>query len=254
MRTLLQNLSVAFLMVVSTNLIAQNNINATKIYEVKDLLDDKILNVEIKEHFVREIRKTGLVPEIDNHDFEHFVLERYEIIYKPLIKNELSKFTQISQSHGRSLTVNIIAEMAKDFNTFKKKNPNYSAHNYNINSEEVDVFKLTPPINPDETYGPGQPCNNADFETGNCNGWEVITGTVPSAPSAEYSFTQTGTSACGTSANHVLVTGGTDAQGGFPRVYPGSGGTSVMLGDGTGVNNGAARIRQTFLVDANSAA
>ncbi|MBX2959569.1 MAG: PKD domain-containing protein [Flavobacteriales bacterium] len=254
MRTLLQNLSVAFLMVVSTNLIAQTNINVDKIYQVKDLLDDKILNVEIKEHFVREIRKTGLVPEIDNHDFEHFVLERYEIIYKPLIKNELSKFNQISQSHGRSLTVNIIAEMAKDFNTFKKKNPNYSAHNYNINSEDVDVFKLTPPINPDETYGPGQPCNNADFETGNCNGWEVITGTVPSAPSAEYSFTQTGTSACGTSPNHVIMTGGTDAQGGFPRVYPGSGGTSVMLGDGTGVNNGAARIRQTFLVDANSAA
>lgn len=254
MRTLLQNLSVAFLMVVSTNLIAQTNINVDKIYQVKDLLDDKILNVEIKEHFVREIRKTGLVPEIDNHDFEHFVLERYEIIYKPLIKNELSKFTQISQSHGRSLTVNIIAEMAKDFNKFKEKNPNYSAHNYNITTQDIEVFKLTPPINPDETYGPGQPCNNADFETGNCNGWEVITGTVPSAPSAEYSFTQTGTSACGTSPNHVIMTGGTDAQGGFPRVYPGSGGTSVMLGDGTGVNNGAARIRQTFLVDANSAA
>lgn len=254
MRTLLQNLSVAFLMVVSTNLIAQNNINATKIYEVKDLLDDKILNVEIKEHFVRELRKTGLVPEIDNHDFEHFVLERYEIIYKPLIKNELSKFTQISQNHGRSLTVNIIAEMAKDFNTFKKKNPNYSAHNYNINSEEVDVFKLTPPINPDETYGPGQPCNNADFETGNCSGWEVITGTVPSAPTAPYSFTQSGTSTCGASVNHVIVTGGIDAQGGFPMVYPGGGGTSVMLGNGIGTGNGAARIRQTFLVDASSAA
>jgi gliding motility-associated-like protein len=254
MRRLLQKLLVLALWVGSMNVFAQSNVDVNKVYQVKDLLDEKVLNVEIKEHFVREIRKTGLVKEIDNHDFEHFVLDRYEQIYKPTIKKELSKYKEISFGMGFSLTINIIAEMAKDFNEFKEKNPNYSAHNYNITTQDVEIFKLTPPINPEETYGPGQPCNNADFETGNCNGWDVITGTVPSAPSTPYSFTQSGTSACGTSPNHVIMTGGNDAQGGFPRVYPGGGATSVMLGDGTGTGNGAARIRQTFLVDANSAA
>lgn len=254
MKRLLENLLLLMLLIVSISSSAQINTNSDRIYQVKDLLDEKVLNVEIKEHFVRELRKTGLVKEIDNHEFEHFVLDNYDKVYKPLIKEELSKLTQVSSSHGFSLMVNIIAKMAKDFNKFKERNPNYSAHNYNINTQEVNVFKFAQPLDPDGIYGPGQPCNNADFETGNCNGWEVITGSVPASVSAPYSFTQSGTSACGTSANHVIMTGGNDAQGGFPRVFPGGGGTSVMLGDGVGTGNGAARIRQTFLVDANSAA
>ena len=48
MRTLLRNLIVAFLLIISFNLNAQNNVDVNKVYQVKDLLDDKILNVEIK--------------------------------------------------------------------------------------------------------------------------------------------------------------------------------------------------------------
>ncbi|HRP59229.1 MAG TPA: T9SS type A sorting domain-containing protein [Vicingus sp.] len=90
---------------------------------------------------------------------------------------------------------------------------------------------------------------NGGFETGDCTGWEVITGTVPIAPTVPYSFTQTGTSTCDTSINHVLVTGGNDALCGFPKVFPNGGGYSLQLGDGTGTGNGAARIKQTFIVD-----
>lgn len=90
---------------------------------------------------------------------------------------------------------------------------------------------------------------NGDFETGDCSGWEVITGTVPSAPTAPYSFTQTGTSFCDSSVNHVLMTGGNDALCGFPKVYPNGGGYSLQLGDGTGIGNGSARIQQIFKVD-----
>ena len=249
----LQTLILVGLMLNITTVFAQKNIsNENKIYQVKEILDDKFLDVQIKEHFVREIRKTGLVKGIDNHDFEHFVMDRYAQIYKPIIKKELSKYKEISHRMGFSLTINIIAKMAKDFNEFKEKNPDYSSHNYNINTQDVNVFKLTPPINQDETYGAGQPCNNSDFETGDCTGWEVITGSVTGA--SAYSFNQSGTSSCGVSPHHVIVTGGNDAIGGFPRVFPGGGGTSVMLGDATGTGNGASKIRQTFLVDAGSAA
>jgi hypothetical protein len=99
------------------------------------------------------------------------------------------------------------------------------------------------------SFSQNNSCVNVNFETGDCMGWDVITGTVPSAPTQPYSFTQTGTSTCGSSVNHIIVTSGTDPNGGFPKVYPGGGGVSLQLGDGIGTGNGAARINQTFLVD-----
>lgn len=256
MKYLLKNLAVVLLLMLTNQTFSQTETKKenNKIYNVNEILTDEKLNVEVKEFFIRQIRKTGLVKEIDNHELEHFFNERYEQVYKPLIKKELSKYTQLSHQVAFSKSINIIADIARDFNEFIEKNPNARAHKYETEAQNVDIFKLTPPINPDETYGPGQPCNNADFETGNCSGWEVITGTVPTAPSAPYSFTQSGTSTCGASPNHVIMTGGNDAIGGFPRVNPNGGATSLMLGDGTGTGNGAAKIRQTFLVDASSAA
>lgn len=95
---------------------------------------------------------------------------------------------------------------------------------------------------------------NGGFETGDCTGWEVITGTVQNPSTQPYSFIQTGTSTCDSSVQHVIVTSGTDPNGGFPKVYPGGGGVSLQLGDGMGTGNGAARIKQTFLVDSVNSA
>jgi len=251
MRRILLPLFTAVLLLSSTGLFAQQkSVLANKVYQVSELLDDKFLNVEIKEYFVREIRKTELVKPIDNHEFVHFYIDRFESTYKSLIITELKKFkTSISQQQGEILTKKIIAIMADDFNVYRIENPSQEDNTV----LDVNIFKLGAGTG-SETEGAGQPCNNADFETGNCTGWDVITGTVPSSVSAPFSFTQTGTSTCGVSPNHVIMTGGNDAQGGFPRVFPGGGGTSLMLGDGTGSGNGAAKIRQTFLVDAGSAA
>ena len=90
---------------------------------------------------------------------------------------------------------------------------------------------------------------NSCFETGDCTGWDVITGTVPSTPTQPYSFIPTGTSTCGVSTNHNIVTGGVDSVCGIQKVFSGGGSYSVLLGDGPGIGNGASRIKQTFLVD-----
>ncbi|MGE0562163.1 MAG: T9SS type A sorting domain-containing protein [Flavobacteriales bacterium] len=97
-------------------------------------------------------------------------------------------------------------------------------------------------------------CSNLNFEYGDCTNWDIITGTVPTTPTQPFSFTSTGTSTCGVSLNHNIVTGGVDAIGGFPKVFPGGGGYSLQLGDETGTGNGAARIQQTFLVDSINSA
>ena len=250
MRKILQALFIAGLMLNITTLFAQEKIsNENKIYQVKELLDDKFLNVQVKEYFVKEIRKTELVKPIDNHEFVHFYIERFNSTYKSLIKTELLKYkTTITQQQGKILVNKIIAKMAIDFDAYRLANPNQEDDNTII---DVNLFKLGAGTGSD-TYGAGQPCNNSDFETGDCTGWEPIAGSVTGA--APYSFNSAGATTCGASAHHVIVTGGTDPNGGFPMVFPGGGGTSLMIGDAMGTGNGAAKIRQTFLVDAGSAA
>ncbi len=249
MRKPLQAILIVGLLLNLTTSFAQEKIsNENKIYQVKELFDDKFLDVQIKEYFVREIRKTELVKPIDNHEFVHFYVDRFASKYKSLIKTELSKYkTTITQQQGQVLVNKIIAKMANDFNAYRLAHPNQEDNTI----IDVNLFKLGDGVDSD-TYGAGQPCNNADFETGDCTGWEVITGTVTGA--SAYSFNQSGTSSCGVSPNHVIVTGGTDPNGGFPMVFPGGGGSSLMLGDAMGTGNGAGKIRQTFLVDAGSAA
>ena len=249
MRQLLLNFLLSVLLIGSIKVEAQNNTaEINKIYQVKELLDDKFLDVKVKEYFVREIRKTELVKPIDNHEFVHFYIDRFNSKYKSLIKAELSKYkTTITQQQGKILVNKIIVKMANDFNAYRLAHPNQEDNTI----IDVNLFKLANGAGSD-TYGAGQPCNNADFETGDCTGWEPIAGSVTGA--APYSFTSGGATTCGVSAHHVIVTGGTDPNGGFPMVFPGGGGSSLMLGDGMGTGNGAAKIRQTFLVDAGSAA
>lgn len=93
-------------------------------------------------------------------------------------------------------------------------------------------------------------CININFENGNCIGWDIITGVVPSStPSQPFTFIQTGTSTCDSSAQHNIVISGNDSVCGIPKVFPGGGNYSVELGNGEVTGNGAARIQQTFLVD-----
>lgn len=259
MKKILLPLFTMVLLLNSLGLFAQEtNSVKNKVYQANELLEDKFLNVEVKEYFVREIDKTDLVKDIDKHDLVHFYIDRFDSKYKAIITKEVSKFKTIDFNQGTIIKDYVIAKIVEDFKAYKLQNPNAPEFYNKSNDEAIDVniFKLGAENGGDQIFGPGQPCNNADFETNSCVGWEVITGTVPSSPSAPYSFNQTGTSACGTSVNHTLMTGGNDPVVGaaLPMVSPSGGGTSLRLGNGTGSGNGAAKIRQTFLVDANSAA
>ena len=105
-----------------------------------------------------------------------------------------------------------------------------------------EVFPDNGPITPKLLNGP---CVNMDFEDGNLNGWELITGKVDGA--IPYSFVNGVPALPG--ANHLITNGGNDPViPAIPQVNPAGGNFSVRLGDGTGTQKGAAKMRQTFLV------
>lgn len=227
-----------------TSAFAQNKEQKKEIV-VKDYLTDEKLRTEVKEFFVRQLRETGLVKPIDNHEFIHYFLDRYDNTYKNLIVSHFQKFIVIDSSRVKSESVNIIAIVAKDFNNYKISHPNNPEdYNKNLNMRHFDIFNL----GKDTHKGPGQPCNNVDFEAGNGSGWDMTDGKVNTNP-----YEYINVVASGLNAQHVIMTGaGTDPNGGFPVVNPDGGSFSLMLGDGEGTGSNAAGISQTFLVDANS--
>ena len=222
------------------------------VFQVNELLDERFLDVKVKEYFVREIRKTEFVKPIDNHEFVHFYIDRFQSKYKSLIKDKLSKFkTTINQQQGENLTNEIIVEIINDFKRYKINHPKETKNL--SNNKNVRHFELYGIGNRETNKGLNQPCNNADFETSDATGWDLSYGMVDGT--VAYSYTNvTATTLGASSGQHTIMTGaGTDAIGGFPVVFPG-GTSSLMIGDGTGTNNSAADASQTFMVDANSAA
>jgi gliding motility-associated-like protein len=84
-------------------------------------------------------------------------------------------------------------------------------------------------------------CTNMDFETGTSAGWTGTNGIN--------SNSQTQAGCCASAgANTTPMTGGNDGCGPFPRLCPGGGTTSLMLGDGTTRTGRADRLTQTFQV------
>lgn len=92
------------------------------------------------------------------------------------------------------------------------------------------------------------PCVNMDFETGDLTGWDLTRGNVDG--SAPYSFAAEFPIAPG--PYHQIFGGGVDPITGVPCVNPLNGNFSVRLGNGTGTGARAARMKQTFLVDATN--
>ena len=107
--------------------------------------------------------------------------------------------------------------------------------------------------------GPGEPCNNVDFETGDFTGWEVFCANGNNQPFGVINMTPytPGSGGCGgTATEPALVVGpGTDPNVPIQMVNPNGGGNySVLIGD-YGAPAGAfmaSVIRQTFEVDQNS--
>lgn len=93
----------------------------------------------------------------------------------------------------------------------------------------------------------GEPCNNADFETGDFTGWELFAGKVNNQP-----YGVTNMQATSPGVQHTVWSSGNDPKvPSLPKVFPGGGTYSIQLGD-YGTGSKAASMKQTFLVDANS--
>jgi gliding motility-associated-like protein len=92
------------------------------------------------------------------------------------------------------------------------------------------------------------PCVNMDFEAGDLSGWDLEIGEADG--STIYSYVN-GVPA-GPGPNHQIYGGGLDPVVGISRVNPDGGSFSVRLGNGTTTGAGAARMSQTFLVDATN--
>jgi gliding motility-associated-like protein len=114
--------------------------------------------------------------------------------------------------------------------------------------EEQSVDQLSAGSKGPTLRGPGDPCQNMDFESQTLNGWVGSYGSSDADPSLIAGFDNPGINS-GT-GQHVIMTGGTDPNvAAIPCVMPG-GTASLRLGDDGGGWNRAARISQTFMVQA----
>ncbi|MFH0895360.1 MAG: hypothetical protein V2A54_13070 [Bacteroidota bacterium] len=94
-------------------------------------------------------------------------------------------------------------------------------------------------------------CNNLGFENGDFSNWYGTSGYAenainPLAKHLNYCAANPGTGG----AQFSVVSGGTDALGGFPRVYQGN--YSALIGNGTTVGSEGAQLIQSFLVTAST--
>ena len=144
MKKILLPLFTMVLLLNSLGLFAQEtNSIKNKVYQADELLEDKFLNVEVKEYFVREIDKTDLVKDIDKHDLVHFYIDRFDSKYKAIITKEVSKFKTIDFNQGTIIKDYVIAKIVEDFKAYKFQNPN-APEFYNKSNEEaidVNIFK-----------------------------------------------------------------------------------------------------------------
>jgi len=107
------------------------------------------------------------------------------------------------------------------------------------------------PAGPNSSFPPkaiNGPCVNMDFEQGDLSGWTLTRGDVDG--SVPFSFV--GEFPVGPGPYHTIFGGGLDPVTGISRVNPLNGAFSARLGNGTGVGARAARMKQTFMVDATN--
>ena len=118
------------------------------------------------------------------------------------------------------------------------------------NSNSTNCFQYD--LNVSLTPVPVQPaCSNMGFENGNLSSWVATTGNSIMAPLGSptpiYQLSAIGVSP----GRHAVVNSGTDACGGFPRVDPLGGASSLLIGNNN-VGAEAEQISQTFLVGASN--
>src|SRR5574343_439682 len=189
--------------------------------------------------------------------------DHHEKVDKVLSKWPLSIVVDTLKIAERYYTESVVEELVNsNFMLFQDKVENLFESKLNPSESEistienefliqlVELVKNTPvnkdrPVNQQKVLN--GPCVNMDFETGNTTVWSLFTGTRTNA--TLYNFS--GSTPVGPGANHQIFGGGVDPVVGIPRVCPG-GNFSCRLGNGTTTGSGAARMTQSFLVDATN--
>lgn len=192
-------------------------------------------DIEIKEKLFVQIRPISQ-SKSELYWLEDYFLDNYEH-YVGLVEAKVGKPIDFSSPNFTAAISAIKLEVVSDFKT---KGAEY------IRQKEAEKKKNS--ANAFTPKAAGEPCNNVDFETGDFTGWELFAGTVTNQP---YGVTGMNPVAAGT--QHKINTSGNDPNvSALPKVYPGGGGVSAQLGD-YGTGSKAASMRQTFMVDSNSA-
>ncbi|MBL7888721.1 MAG: gliding motility-associated C-terminal domain-containing protein [Bacteroidia bacterium] len=155
----------------------------------------------------------------------------------PFVKTDV-RYISVSIAEGKITK----ADLKKNYGVLLKKYKELY-----LNFEKDGAKKVKSAGNP-IPFGPGQPCQNGDFETQTTTGWEGSYGS-PLDPTITAGFDNPGINS-GT-GQHVIMTSGNDPNiTAIPCVFPGGGGASFRLGDNGGGGNNSARLKQTFQVSA----
>ncbi|MBL7883008.1 MAG: gliding motility-associated C-terminal domain-containing protein [Bacteroidia bacterium] len=191
----------------------------------------KITGFESKSQVFSEIEKRIVLDKSKSIDFikhiEPIVTEDIQFGIRGIGKGEITK-QNLSNYYGDFLEKYKL--MYEDF----------------VNNGNKKVFLGDNQILP---FGPGQPCQNGDFETQTTAGWEGSWGQggSPMDPTMNIGFNNPGINS--NTGQHVIVTSGNDPNiAAIPRVYPG-GTASIRVGDDSNGGNRSSLLKQTFQVD-----
>lgn len=185
--------------------------------------------------------------------------EQFESTFSDLSINQVVEILKIKKRYAEESSVQTLVDA--EYSSFQSSLHEELESGIHLSEQEID-FRIQSflvslknqadrlPKNPDETFPTKMwdgPCVNMDFEDGNLNGWTLSVGEADG--SVVYSYVNDVPAVPG--PNHQIFGGGVDPVVGIPRVNPG-GAFSVRLGNGAVNGAGAARMSQSFLVDATN--
>ncbi|MBL1233604.1 MAG: PKD domain-containing protein [Flavobacteriales bacterium] len=202
----------------------------------KQNITEEFLNITLKEHIYKKLQNDPNLSESELHKLGHYYLDNYPT-YKTLFSNAAKNVSEETKQAFEVIVNQVINQVLLDFQNYTPALTTQKTHDHS--STPTSSQKK----GDQNDKGPGDPCNNADFETCDFTGWDLFDGSVNNNP---YQMVNITPSTPG--GNHTITTTGTDPLVPIPTTDPNGGGCSVMLGDYTGTGNGAASMRQTFLV------
>ncbi len=189
--------------------------------------------LEIKEHLFVKVRPASEAS-AKYKWLEDYFLDNYEK-YVSQVQVILKNKPNYSDNDFHIAVDAIFPNIVKDF---ERNATVYNSEKEKQTKGNNDGFK---------PKGAGDPCTNAGFETGDFTGWELFAGKKINAP---YGYNSMVAVAAGT--QHKVFSSGNDPNvAALPKVKPGGGTYSALLGD-YATGSKAASMKQTFLVDANS--